>query len=114
MVIAVGEHVLGQVPEVVIRASNLFAGGVGRSREEMCGVISGAAILVGVMRGRLLPTEDDEAVLDWISKFRERFIAYAGSTKCSTIRDPLPDVDKRCKPIILDGVRMLVEMLEEG
>ncbi|OGO05269.1 MAG: hypothetical protein A2Y73_08545 [Chloroflexi bacterium RBG_13_56_8] len=111
--IAVGDHYWGKAPEILIRASCPFAGGVGGSREELCGVLSGGTILLGALRGRTSYQENDEAVRTLSDEFRKRFIAMAGSAQCKAVRDSLPDVYKRCAPIVEQGTRILMELLEE-
>jgi C_GCAxxG_C_C family probable redox protein len=112
-VIAVGDHLLGQAPEMLIRASCPFGGGLSGSREELCGVLSGGTLVLGALRGRLLPSENDEALRVLVRKFRERLIARYGSSLCNPIRDTMPDVDKRCAPVVEEGTRILLELLEE-
>ena len=46
-------------------------------------------------------------------QFREEFIAAVGDSNCEAIRDGLPEIDKRCQPVVFDAVRILVELLEE-
>ncbi|HHX44922.1 MAG TPA: C_GCAxxG_C_C family protein [Chloroflexi bacterium] len=109
--IAVGDHLMGQTPEVLIRASNPFGGGVGGCRQELCGVLAGAMLVLGATRGRLAPTEDDKALYDLVCRYRERFIATFGSSQCEAVRNTMPEMDKRCAAVVEGGVRLLLEML---
>lgn len=113
MVIAVGEHILGEVPEILIRAACPFGGGLGGSKEELCGVLSGGTLILGAVRGRLSPQEDDEALYALIRRFRERFIAHVGTSQCKAIYNALPEVRKRCVPVVERGARILAELLAE-
>lgn len=110
--IAVGDHYLNGIPEVLIRASCPFGGGVGGCHEELCGVLSGGTLMLGALRGRVSSQEDDDPLRALVCEFRQKFIALAGSSQCQAIRDSLPDVDKRCLPIIEGGTRVLVDLLE--
>jgi len=110
-VIAVGDHLMGKTPEVLIRASNPFGGGLGGCRQELCGVLAGAALILGATRGRLEPTEDDKAFYDLVCRYRERFIEEFGSAQCEAVRNTMPEIDKRCGPVVERGVRLLLEML---
>lgn len=109
--IAVGDHLMGKAPEVLIRASNPFGGGVGGCRQELCGVLAGVTLILGATRGRLEPTEDDGPLYDLLCRYRDRFIQEFGSSQCEAVRDTMPDIDKRCGPVVERGVRMLLEML---
>jgi C_GCAxxG_C_C family probable redox protein len=110
--IAVGDHCFGEVPEVLLRASGPLAGGGGSCYEEMCGILSGGMMMLGALLGRTLPTEDDEAIFALAREYRDRFRALAQHTQCQAIRDTLPEKEKRCEPIVVAAVRILVEMLE--
>jgi C_GCAxxG_C_C family probable redox protein len=112
VVIAVGDHYFGGTPEVLLRASGPLAGGAGSCYEEMCGILSGGLMMLGALLGRVSPTEDDEAIFQLSRDYRDRFRALAGHTQCQAIRDSLPEEEKRCEPIVVDAVRILVEMLD--
>jgi C_GCAxxG_C_C family probable redox protein len=114
VVIAVGEHTLGKVPEMLIRAACPFGGGLGGTKEELCGVLSGGTLILGAMRGRSSSEEKDEALYALIRQFRERFIARMGTTQCKVIYNALPDVRKRCAPVVKEGTRILVELMREN
>jgi C_GCAxxG_C_C family probable redox protein len=110
-VIAVGDHLMGKTPEVLVRASCPFGGGVGGCRQELCGILAGATLILGATRGRLEPSEDDKPLFEFLCRYRERFIQEFGHTRCEPVRNTMPEVDKRCGPIVERGVRLLMEML---
>ena len=110
--IAVGDHYFGKVPEVLLRASGPLAGGGGSCYEEMCGLLSAGMMMLGALLGRTEYTEDDERIFSLTREYRDRFRALAGCTQCQAIRDTLPEKEKRCEPIVVGSVRILVEMLE--
>ncbi len=111
--IAVGDHYLGQTPEILVRVSCPFGGGLGGGREELCGVLSGGALLLGALWGRTTPTEKDEDLRMLVRRFRGWFLDRYGSTRCEAIRSQMPEMDKRCAPVVEEGTRTLVEMMEE-
>ena len=112
--IAVGDHYLSGTPEVLRRASCPFGGGVGCSYQELCGVLSGGTMLLGALYGRLSSSESDEEIRALVCEFRQRFIGIAGSSRCETIRNSLPDQPNRCLPVVEEGTRLLVELLESS
>lgn len=112
--ITVGDHYLGKTPELLIRAACPFGGGLGGTKEELCGVLSGGTLILGAMRGRASPQEKDEALYALVRQFRERFIAHAGTTQCQAIYNRFPDVRKRCAPLVVEGTRILMTLLEEN
>lgn len=109
--IAVGDYYFGKAPEILIRAACPLAGGAGCSYQEMCGLLSGGLMIMGALLGRISVEESDEAVQALACEYRDRFRALAGHTQCQAIRDSLPDVDKRCEPIVVGAVRILLDML---
>lgn len=112
--VAVGDHLWGATPEILFKVACPFGGGVGGCREEVCGVISGATIILGALRGRTAPGQDDNALRETVCEFRKRFAAaHNGQTICNPIRNSFPEVDKRCWPVVAEGVRILMEMLEQ-
>jgi C_GCAxxG_C_C family probable redox protein len=114
VVIAVGDHYFGQVPELLLRASCPFGGGVGGCREELCGVLSGGIIMLGALRGRVSPTENDEGVRLLARQYRDWFMRRYGNSACNPIRNQMPEVDKRCRSVVEEGARELVELLDAG
>lgn len=114
MVIAVGDHYLGKTPEILQRASCPFGGGIGGCYQELCGVLSGGTLILGALCGRASSSESDEELRALGCEFRQRFIDLAGSSQCQAIRDSLPDQPKRCLPIVEEGTRLLVELLESS
>jgi C_GCAxxG_C_C family probable redox protein len=111
-VIAVGDHWMGQAPELLVRASCPFGGGVGGTREELCGVLSGGVLLLGAMRGRLSADQDDKPLYELVSEFRRRFVARFGSAQCQAVRDRMLEEDRRCHPVVMEGTRILLELAE--
>jgi len=113
-VIAVGGHYLDPLPEVLVRASCPFGGGIGGSYDELCGVLSGGVIVLGALWGRVTSGEDDEWVRELACQYQEQFVAYTGTPTCQSIRDSLPDKERRCLPVVEEGARLLTEIIEKA
>ena len=64
------------------RAATAFAGGLGRSKEEMCGALAGGVLALGCLYGRDTPGRDYSYVADLAAEFRLRFRALTGATRC--------------------------------
>ena len=84
--LAVGEQLWGEVDDRTRRMTSGLAGGVGCSNEELCGALSGGALLIGAQYGRTSPEEDDEACNQRICRYRERFVQEFGTSRCFDIR----------------------------
>ncbi len=84
--LAVGEYLLGQVDDRVLRMTTALAGGVGCARQEMCGAMSSGTLLIGAMHGRTRSDEDDSQCQKLAAEYRERFASELGATLCCTLR----------------------------
>lgn len=115
-VAAVGEYLWGEVDDPIQMISTGFSGGVGGTHEELCGGISGAAIIIGLLYGR---TTADEALMirckRLISEQRDRFVAEFGTTVCQELRDAQFGADEQnpCSAMIAPAAFMLLDILEE-
>ena len=115
-VYALGEHLWGEVDDSVRKISTGFSGGVGGSHEELCGGVSGAAIIVGLLYGR---TTNDESKMvrckRLIAEHRDRFVEKFGTTVCQELRDAQFGADERnpCSAMIAPAAFLLLDVLEE-
>ena len=115
-VAAVGEYLWGEVDDSIKMISTGFSGGVGGTHEELCGGVSGAAIIIGLLYGR---TTNDEAKMvkckRLISEQRDRFVQEFGTTICQELRDAEfgADEENPCSALIAPAAFMLLDILEE-
>jgi C_GCAxxG_C_C family probable redox protein len=109
--LAVGEHLLGQVDDQLCRMMTGIAGGLGGSHEEVCGALNAGALLIGALYGRTRPDEDNEPCYGLASRFRLRFIEELGTSRCADLRAqgygsdgtiPCATLVKRAADILLD------------
>ncbi len=81
-----GEHLWGHVDDQVRRMTSGLAGGVGCSLEELCGALSGGALIIGGQYGRVDSDADDEECNRRVCAYRDRFHKAFGTTRCTDIR----------------------------
>ncbi|MFP3896843.1 MAG: C-GCAxxG-C-C family (seleno)protein [Anaerolineales bacterium] len=113
--LAVGERYFDRVPDTLVRVSCPFAGGMGCDYKEACGVLSGGIIVLGALWGRVSTQENDDWLQGLTCQYRDAFVeANDGTSTCQTIRDRMPEGDKRCFPIIQRGIRVLVPLIEKA
>jgi C_GCAxxG_C_C family probable redox protein len=86
-VLAVGEHLWGSVDDSIRRMAVGLAGGVGGSMEELCGALSGGALILGALYSRNSNDEDDEACNQRVQRYRDRFIQEFGTSRCADLRE---------------------------
>ena len=113
--LAVGEHVLGHLESQSIRMANAFGGGVGGTRQELCGALSGGVMAIGGLHGRTDASQDDQRSYDLAKQYREAFLAEFGYTQCEPIREKFqkPDGSHGCDQVVERAARILLGILEQ-
>ena len=101
-----------RVPDLLNQVSAPFGGGVAGCQEELCGVLAGATISVGALKGRVRCGQSDEPAYGIVAEFRDAFGARYGTTQCRPIRDAQAKQPDGCRPIVEEGTRMLLRILE--
>jgi len=115
-VAAVGEYLWEEVDDSIKMISTGFSGGVGGTHEEVCGGVSGAAVILGLLYGR---TTNDETKMvrckRLISEQRDRFVQVFGTTVCQELRDAEfgADEENPCSALIAPAAFMLLDILDE-
>ena len=91
------EDVTGYSHEEAMRISSSFGGGVGRLRE-VCGTMSGAAMVAGILWGYTETTDDKEKAAHYtlIQEIADRFKQTYGTIIC---RDLLKGIANDTNPI---------------
>jgi len=113
--IAVGEHLLGSVTEREIKMSTGFAGGIGSTYEDNCGVLSAGVMLIGALYGRTNAEQDDEdcqiMVAEYRSKFKDRFETLI----CSELREEKYGSGRKepCSTLVERASRVLLDVIQQ-
>jgi len=116
MVLAVGGHVLGE--EAAAQGGRWvggLAGGVGGSRQEMCGALSGGVLVIGSICGRDQAETDLQRCRDETVLFRDRFLEEFGTTRCETLLDQVVYADSglgSCSLLTERTALILIAVLE--
>ena len=109
----------GKVNPDLVRAMAGLANGLGDSGK-LCGVLSGAACLIGLYSGRGTLEEKDHArlnlmiqnLVDW---FEEKFGALYGGIDCNTILNDDPwNKMLRCPNLTIETYVKVLEILEDN
>jgi C_GCAxxG_C_C family probable redox protein len=92
-----------------------FGGGIGKSKEDVCGALTGGIIALGYLYGRSNPDEDVQEVMDLSSEFRKRFIQEVGSTRCGDILRRFGEQENmmKCKEMTMRASKILSDLLKE-
>lgn len=103
----------------LVRAMNGLAGGLGFAGKT-CGVLTGAACLLGLYagRGQLEEQEDHRLnimIQDLVSWFETRFGESYGGIDCQTILDDDPwNRMQRCPKLVIETYSMVKELLKDN
>jgi C_GCAxxG_C_C family probable redox protein len=116
MLLVVGEHVLGDLGSECARMATGFAGGVGDTQQEMCGALSGGVLVIGVLLGRVGLSENDRPALNLAARYRQRFLAEFGDTRCTRLREQVvhaPGGLGSCAVLVERAATILLALLAE-
>lgn len=122
------EDVIGMDRESAARMASSFGGGLGRLRE-VCGTVSAAALVLGIVRGYSDPRDMGAKAAHYrlVQEFARRFRAARGSIICRELlagveTAPGPEPEARteayyrkrpCPDLAWEAARILDEMLAE-
>ncbi|GAB4565801.1 MAG: hypothetical protein Kow0047_16650 [Anaerolineae bacterium] len=114
--LAVGEHWWGEVSPDLVRMAAAFGGGLGGTRQELCGALSGGVMALGYVMGPEHPGANEERLRALIRRYREAFEAEIGPTQCAQLRAELygPDRPQPCSALVQKAVRILLRLAEEA
>ena len=111
-----GEPLLDDPVPYVVGMACALCGGVGNTRQEVCGALSGGALVIGALWGRTDLTEDDTLALDLTARYRERFLDAFGGTQCVWLRENVvycPGGLGACSVLVERATLILIEVLTE-
>ena len=113
--LAVGEHVLDEFPAVCKRMGAGFFGGVGGTRQELCGALSGCLLVIGALLGRVEVDEDDRAAMNLAALYWARFQGKFGETQCAPLRERVIASEKlgSCAALVEETSRLLLTLMQE-
>ncbi len=94
-----------------------FSGGLGDSREELCGALSGGVMVIGALYGRASLDEADEPANRMANQYRARFFDEFGHTQCGRLRDEVVSAagpPNSCADLVEKAAAILLELLSEA
>lgn len=111
--LAVGGHVLGNLDRRFVRMATGFAGGVGESKQEMCGALSAGVMLIGALYGRNSLGQDGLPAQRLAARYRERFAAGLGTTRCGPLYEQVhaPGGLGSCSVVVERAALILLDLL---
>jgi len=114
MIVTLGDLVLGETPELLIRTATGFSGGVGSTHREMCGALVGGLMLINAKYGRSDYSQDDSKAYALSKRFLERFEEEFSAVRCAEVREQLPGMGySSCKYFVPLVAELLLDLLED-
>ena len=112
--IAVGDVLLGPLDDGMVRMTTGLGGGVGGSRQEMCGALSAALLTIGALHGRVDAKQDDTLCYELCKQYLAAFEGEFGSRCCGELLATRYGGDKiPCSQLVADAVGVFFEVLAE-
>jgi C_GCAxxG_C_C family probable redox protein len=98
----------------VQKVASAFGGGIGRTKQELCGALAGGFIALGYLHGRSKPTDNWDELAHMAAELRHKFEAEHGTTRCSALLETFGPQENmmRCKQLTGEVAGMLAEILE--
>lgn len=63
-----------------------MGGGLGLMKREVCGALSGGAMVIGALNGRVEAAEDDGLCAALTRRYYDRFVERFGDSNCGSLR----------------------------
>jgi C_GCAxxG_C_C family probable redox protein len=114
MLLAVGGHMLDDLKPQCMQMATGLAGGLGNTRQEVCGALSGGVLVIGALFGRASPAEDDQLAIDLAAGYRNRFLEELGYTQCAELRAKVVDPPGglgSCGALVERAANILLDLL---
>lgn len=98
------------------KIASAYAGGVGGTRDELCGALAGGIMAVGYLMGRTEPGADIQRGKDIAAALRRCFLDKYGTTRCGEVLDSLGPQENslKCKDLSGDIAGELYRILKEN
>ena len=92
-----------------------FGGGIGRTKQEICGAITGGVMAIGFLSGRSEPGADWTEASEMAAKLKRRFVQEHGTTNCGALLATFGPQENmmRCKQLSGEVAGMLADILDE-
>lgn len=93
-----------------------FSGGLGNTRQELCGALSGGVMVIGALFGRTSFQEDDRLAIELADRYRRRFLDEFGYTQCAELREQVvetPEGFTSCGGLVEHAAASLLQLLSE-
>ncbi len=116
VVLAIGPAVVRDWHPACARMATGFAGGLGGSRQEVCGALAGGIMVIGALFGRTT-LEDDTLAQRLTEQFRKRFTDTFGTAQCIRLREDVVEAENglgSCSVLVERATMILLQVLVDA
>lgn len=115
MLVGVGSLLIPIHPNT-LKAATGFAGGIGETKDDLCGALTGGLMVIGLLYGRTGPKDNDDECQRLSALYRQRFMQEFSCRICHEIRAEWEDKPhdirvEKCSLVIDRAARVLLEVL---
>jgi C_GCAxxG_C_C family probable redox protein len=98
----------------IAKVASAFGGGVGRTKQELCGALAGGFISLGYLHGRSENTDNWDELANMTAELMQKFELEHGTTRCAALLEIFGPQENmmRCKQLTGEVAGMLSEILE--
>jgi C_GCAxxG_C_C family probable redox protein len=114
ILLSVGGHYLGDVSPQAVRMSSPFAGGIGSTKLELCGALTGGLMVIGGLAGRENAVNKDERCQALAAAYRAEFLRAFGWLKCQNLKEHWIGTagQESCRVLVEKAAGVLVGVIE--
>lgn len=96
-------------------ACTALGGGIGRTHKEVCGLVSGGLVAMGILHGRTTPDKKWDKLASVATEYRELFIKEFGSCNCGELlaKHGQQENFHKCKAMSREAAPILERLLVE-
>lgn len=111
--LAVGEHVLGELEDRTLQMTTGLGGGVGLNYQDLCGAFLSGVLIIGAVYGRSSPDVNDSHCQEKVLAYRQRFQSGFGSLICGELRERKygSSGEQPCSVLVEQAASILLEIL---
>lgn len=115
ILLSVGGHYLGEVSPQAVRMSSPFAGGVGSTKLDLCGALTGGLMVIGGLAGREDAAINDDRCQALAAAYRAEFLRSFGWLKCGDLKSNWIGNagQESCRALVEKAAGVLVGMIEQ-
>lgn len=104
----------GNPTEDITKMTSAFCGGIGGSKAELCGALTGGLISIGWLLGRSSPNQDNQTTKELAITFQKEFEKRFNSVNCGELLDGFGNQENniKCKEMTARTAGLLFDLLQ--